>query len=328
MSLSGIPGGEVATGVGHSLPMLLLRLREVVLLPLRPAIRPFDLTEQQARVLLVLHEAGALETRVLAEACCLQPPSLSRIVPRLRERGLISQHKPPADLRRLVVALTPEGLRVEQALRRALRMAHAEAQGRIGASQMRRIRAGLEAAIAVLGDPDVTGQDHPVPAGVAGGGAGVGGRVGSGMDAGGGSGLDASMDPSPDVGVDASVDVDLGPGVDAGGADGGPGGPPGAWAGPWAVAGAERGAGGEGERLAETVRRLREAGARVAGQARLLGEMERGDGPGAAPWREVLRTVREGLEVVRRLGEDLDVIHGRAGPRPAGGRTASVAGEP
>ena len=143
----------LAPAATHSLPMLLLRLRETVLLQLRPVIRDFDLTEQQARVLIILNEAGPLEMVCLAEACCIHPPSLSRMVPKLRVRGLLTCHRQASDQRRASVALTAEGQAVAARLRTGLRRAHGAVTSRIGGTRVRTIIGEIEDAILALGRP-------------------------------------------------------------------------------------------------------------------------------------------------------------------------------
>ena len=145
----------VAPAVSQSLPMLLLRLRENVLLPLRTIVRQHDLTEQQARVLLVLREAGPLEMMAVAESCCIAPPSLSRIIPKLRAHDLIKVERRDQDQRRVLVTLSSSGLRVAAELREALQRAHGETKRQIGVQQVQIIVSGLQEAIAALGSPGV-----------------------------------------------------------------------------------------------------------------------------------------------------------------------------
>ena len=145
----------VAPAVNQSLPMLLLRLREGMLLPLRSIVRQHELTEQQARVLLALREAGALEMMVIAETCCIGPPSLSRIIPKLRAHDLIEVERRGQDQRRVLVTLSSSGLRVAVELRDALQRAHGETKRRIGVQQVQTIVGSLQEAIAALGAPSV-----------------------------------------------------------------------------------------------------------------------------------------------------------------------------
>jgi homoprotocatechuate degradation regulator HpaR len=99
-------------GFSQSLPMALLRAREAVMRRFRPSLRSRGVTEQQWRILRALAHSGALEVTALAEATFLLAPSLSRILPDLESRGLISRRQMDSDLRRAVVSLEPKGLQL------------------------------------------------------------------------------------------------------------------------------------------------------------------------------------------------------------------------
>ena len=96
----------------ESLPMALLRSREAVMRLFRPGLRKHAVTEQQWRILRALAHSGPLEVTELAEATFLLAPSLSRILPDLEKRQLISRQQVDSDLRRSVVRLEPKGLRL------------------------------------------------------------------------------------------------------------------------------------------------------------------------------------------------------------------------
>ena len=96
----------------ESLPMALLRSREAVMRLFRPGLRKHGVTEQQWRILRALAHTGPLEVTDLAEATFLLAPSLSRILPDLEKRQLISRRQVDTDLRRSVVSLEPKGLRL------------------------------------------------------------------------------------------------------------------------------------------------------------------------------------------------------------------------
>jgi homoprotocatechuate degradation regulator HpaR len=95
-----------------SLPMELLRAREAVMRRFRPGLRGHGVTEQQWRILRALAHSGALEVSQLAEATCLLAPSLSRILPELESRQLISRKQADSDARRSVITLERKGLRL------------------------------------------------------------------------------------------------------------------------------------------------------------------------------------------------------------------------
>jgi homoprotocatechuate degradation regulator HpaR len=96
----------------ESLPMALLRAREAVMCLFRPGLRSHGVTEQQWRIMRALAHSGSMEVTELAEATFLLGPSLSRILPDMEKRQLVSRKQVESDLRRSVVSLEPKGLRL------------------------------------------------------------------------------------------------------------------------------------------------------------------------------------------------------------------------
>jgi homoprotocatechuate degradation regulator HpaR len=96
----------------ESLPMALLRTREAVMCLFRPGLRSHGVTEQQWRIMRALAHSGSMEVTELADATFLLGPSLSRILPDMEKRQLVSRKQVESDLRRSVVSLEPKGLRL------------------------------------------------------------------------------------------------------------------------------------------------------------------------------------------------------------------------
>src|SRR5690242_16465943 len=109
---TGAPKALPMRPFSESLPMALLRAREAVMRLFRPGLRKRGVTEQQWRILRALAHAGPLEITELAQATFLLAPSLSRILPQLERRSLISRRQVDSDLRRSVISLEPQGLRI------------------------------------------------------------------------------------------------------------------------------------------------------------------------------------------------------------------------
>lgn len=80
--------------------------------PIRAMLADVGITEQQWRVLRVLNEGGAMEPTRIAEESCLLLPSLTRILQKLEERGLIGRQRDEADKRKQIVQITPAGSQV------------------------------------------------------------------------------------------------------------------------------------------------------------------------------------------------------------------------
>jgi len=92
----------------RNLPMLLLKARESLLSHFRPIINHYGLTEQQWRIIRTLSERDALEPWQICEACHILSPSLTGVLTRMEEMGLIKRRRVPEDQRRLIISLTPK----------------------------------------------------------------------------------------------------------------------------------------------------------------------------------------------------------------------------
>jgi homoprotocatechuate degradation regulator HpaR len=87
----------------------LLSAREAVMAPIRPHLRRAGVTEQQWRVLRVLSDSGMLDAGAIANSALLYPPSVTRIVKDLLQRGLVAKQVNPDDARRVSISITAEG---------------------------------------------------------------------------------------------------------------------------------------------------------------------------------------------------------------------------
>jgi DNA-binding MarR family transcriptional regulator len=91
---------------------LALRMREAITKVNRRLrqTRPLgDMTVAQISAMQSLQAAGALTPRELAEAERVQPPTMTRIIARLEERGLIQRTPHPTDGRQAILAPSPAG---------------------------------------------------------------------------------------------------------------------------------------------------------------------------------------------------------------------------
>ncbi|MDP6374558.1 MAG: homoprotocatechuate degradation operon regulator HpaR [Pseudomonadales bacterium] len=96
----------------ESLPMLLLRARETAMSYFRPSLHEAGLTEQQWRVLQTLHMRGESTAAGLASECFILAPSITRILRRLSQDGLIAVRRSEHDGRQLRVVLADPGYEV------------------------------------------------------------------------------------------------------------------------------------------------------------------------------------------------------------------------
>ena len=82
-------------------------------------LKPYRLTLGEYELLSAL-ESGPLPQHALCHATLHAEPSVSRWLAHLRQEGWVSRHRPPADLRTWMAALTDDGRRQLQAARASL----------------------------------------------------------------------------------------------------------------------------------------------------------------------------------------------------------------
>jgi DNA-binding MarR family transcriptional regulator len=71
-----------------------------------------ELTQNQISVLTSLELAGALTPRELAEAERVAPPTMTKVLAKLEERGLVQRTPHPTDGRQVILSATEEGREV------------------------------------------------------------------------------------------------------------------------------------------------------------------------------------------------------------------------
>ncbi|MEM8740534.1 MAG: homoprotocatechuate degradation operon regulator HpaR [Pseudomonadota bacterium] len=128
-----------------SLPMMLLRARELVMEHFRPFLLENDLTDAQWRVLRVLHEAGALEPTEISMRGQVLTPSLTRILKALEARALIERERHHHDGRRHLVRLTPAAVELIDRLTPLSVAGYREIETRFGRDETKRLVALLTA---------------------------------------------------------------------------------------------------------------------------------------------------------------------------------------
>jgi homoprotocatechuate degradation regulator HpaR len=92
----------------RNLPQLFLKAREELLCHFRPIISHFGLTEQQWRILRALGEREQMEPREICETCHILSPSMTGVLSRMEEMGLITRERMAEDQRRVLVRMTPK----------------------------------------------------------------------------------------------------------------------------------------------------------------------------------------------------------------------------
>ena len=137
----------------RNLPLLLLQGRESVIARFRPILNDAGLTEQQWRVLRALLEQGAMEPREIVERCRISSPSLTGVLARMDEMGLVQRQRPDHDQRRVIVQATAAARKIAAALAPRVEATYAALEKRLGAVFLQRVYEVLDDLVAALEDP-------------------------------------------------------------------------------------------------------------------------------------------------------------------------------
>jgi homoprotocatechuate degradation regulator HpaR len=124
----------------RSLPMSLLRAREVVMQRFRSSLRRFKLTEQQWRVLRALTSVHEIEVTHLAHSTFLLTASLSRILKDLEQRGLIERRVDGHDNRRSLISISPAGIALIEAVAPYSETIYSEITDAVGQERLQQLQ--------------------------------------------------------------------------------------------------------------------------------------------------------------------------------------------
>lgn len=134
----------------RSLPMQLMRAREIVMARFRPHLNAHGVTDQQWRIIRALNETDGLEIVDLADLCCIHAASLSRILPKLEAGGVVSRRAHANDQRRVIVSLTAKGRRLFGLVAPQSETIYAELARDIGPARLETIYGLLDEVIELL----------------------------------------------------------------------------------------------------------------------------------------------------------------------------------
>ncbi|WP_316412861.1 MarR family winged helix-turn-helix transcriptional regulator [Mesoterricola silvestris] len=122
-----------------------------------PKGKASGLSAAQAFVLHVLKDQGALSIGALAQATATDPSSVSVVVRKLQQKGLVGKAPSAGDRRRMEVALTAAGARAARSAPSPVQQALLERMGRLEAGDLRALADLLERVAPPVED------GHPAP---------------------------------------------------------------------------------------------------------------------------------------------------------------------
>ncbi|MGE0499531.1 MAG: homoprotocatechuate degradation operon regulator HpaR [Rhizobiaceae bacterium] len=120
----------------RSLIIALVRGREAVMGRFRPVLSPYDLTEQQWRVIRVLADESPLDASEVASRSAVLAPSLTRILRTLEERRLVRRRRDIEDQRRARLELAPGGVALLREVVPQSRLVYEEIERRFGRERL------------------------------------------------------------------------------------------------------------------------------------------------------------------------------------------------
>ena len=154
----------------RNLPQLLLQSREVLMARFRPTLNEQGVTEQQWRILRELLREDGLEPRQLCERCLISSPSITGVLARMEEAGLIDRERMDHDQRRVRVTLTDQSKAIGERMAPIVEQQYAELEVLVGVQALQQVYDVLDTLLQRL-EPagqepgtDTQSIDEPMPA--------------------------------------------------------------------------------------------------------------------------------------------------------------------
>lgn len=110
----------------------------------RPVLNQHGLTEQQWRILRVLLDEDGLEPRQLCERCLISSPSITGVLMRMEEAGLIKRERMPHDQRRVKVTITARTKKLGKRIAPMIEREYQELEKRVGVKQLQQVYDALD----------------------------------------------------------------------------------------------------------------------------------------------------------------------------------------
>lgn len=133
----------------NSLPLQLLKARDVAMHFFRPVLADNDLTEQQWRILRVLDTKGSIDFSTLSKETCILSPSLTGIISRLEKQGYVTKQKSAHDGRQFYIHLTAKALILVEQLRPQIEGQYIALKEALGESKYEQLSGLLNELIAI-----------------------------------------------------------------------------------------------------------------------------------------------------------------------------------
>ncbi|MGJ7093228.1 homoprotocatechuate degradation operon regulator HpaR [Vibrio hannami] len=130
-----------------SLPLQLIKARDVALDYFRPVLSEYELTVQQWRVMRVIHSYTEIDFTSLSKECCILSPSLTGIINRLEKQGFVCKIKSEEDQRRVNLRLTEQSNKLVEEMKIEIDKQYAKLKEKYGTEKFNQLTTLLDELI-------------------------------------------------------------------------------------------------------------------------------------------------------------------------------------
>lgn len=139
----------------ETLPILLQKAKEASVAQVRQTLAGFGLTEQQWRVIRASFEHGEMNAQELARRSAILGPSLSRILNRLEDDGILTRRTAEGDLRELTIKLSAAGKRLHNKVQPMLDRHYGDLADKLGTRKAKQLTDLLQFVAMLNAEPQV-----------------------------------------------------------------------------------------------------------------------------------------------------------------------------
>jgi homoprotocatechuate degradation regulator HpaR len=146
--------GDGPSKFEKSLPRQVASLRTIIVKRFRSLVETMEehgLTEQQWRTINALSEVDEIDIMEIGRRCVILPGSMSRIIAKLVDDGLVNRRLDKKDLRRSFVSLSSEGRGFYLRMRKHSEAVHRRILADLGAERLGRFQQMMAEVIERLG---------------------------------------------------------------------------------------------------------------------------------------------------------------------------------
>ncbi|ENM5888062.1 homoprotocatechuate degradation operon regulator HpaR [Vibrio mimicus] len=133
----------------NSLPLQLLKARDIAMHFFRPILAENELTEQQWRILRVVDTKGPMDLSTLSKETCILSPSLTGIISRLEIQGLVTKQKSAQDGRQFYIHMTDRATALVEQLRPQIEQQYVALKEALGDRKYQQLSELLNELIAI-----------------------------------------------------------------------------------------------------------------------------------------------------------------------------------